>query len=351
MSGADTPPGNPSTRPRTRPSDVADSTGLTSPMVRVALVAVWALGTVFLLSARPFLATGHLGGTRLAFSAALLGMTSVLVTHPRPDLGPVRPWVISLASPLVSFLWLWGFTSVPNAQLWGWQHPGNILGLLAARGGILPATIGTAAQTLVLLAWCLRLGQVPGAPETALFIQGMFPLVVGVIWNKVLLRSIRVTADSDAAAEEERRRARAADEAAARGRALMGRAEHLARPVLERLARRESGEQVALDAHIAESTIRDLIRAPRLSVAPLDAACSRARRSGVHVTLLDDGDESPLGGTLIGELATLVADADAAGCRSLTIRALPPERSDVVTFLAEGPAEGSSIRRTWPSTH
>jgi len=328
-----------------RPADVATASGLTSRLMRIALMTAWGLGMALVVPARS--SPSPVG---VVASGLLVGLSCYLVTHPHPALGVPRTTIIVATAPVTALVWLQPFPSLPSTQLWGWQFAGNLMGLLAARGAMLPALGGALGQVAVLAVWVIRAGAVPTVLEVAALAQGVLPVLVGVVWNMLLTRSLRAAEHSDAVAEEAVRQTRAAEAAAERGLALLAEAGARARPVLERLAAGEGGPDVARDARVAEADIRDLIRATRLVVPPLDGACRTARESGVAVLLLDDGDEGALPARVLEEVAALVRSASVAATRSITIRALPSGRRDLLTFLADGVDGAEPVRRRWAAS-
>lgn len=326
--------------------DAVHASGMTSRAMRGALMVGWVVGACASLPL-----SWHVSPPGAVATAVWLGVASHAVTHPDTRLGPARTLVVATAPTVVAVSLLLLLDRTPTSQVWAWQFAGNLVGLLAARGRVAPALAGTVAQGVLLVAW---LAALPAAsrPGTgvSLLVMGLVPFLVGVAWCHFVRQSVLAARAADRQTERARLGADAAVVASERGVQLMSTVAALARPVLDRLTARETGGDVELGCRIAESAVRDLIRAPRLAVAPLDAACEAARRRGVLVALMDDGDEAaalPPGS--LDELGELVRGAVARGDTRVQVRALPPGRDVALTFLSDGAPGGGQVRRQWPA--
>lgn len=330
-----TPPG-----PRT--TDVTSASGITSRAMRRALMVCWVIGTSLSV---PAWAGGSVAGYLLC--SAWLGVSSYLVTSREPCLGPVRAGIIAAAPTVAACTLLLPLDSPPDSQMWAWQFSGNLLGLLAARGARAAGAAGLAAQVALLTFW------LAGLPSTSLFsatvelLVACLPFAVGLVWYQILRSSLRSARISDEAAELARLEADAARTATQRGLELMDLVSTRSAPLLERLAGGDptvTGRQCL----VTEASVRDLIRAPRLTVPPLADAAAHARDEGVAVTLLDDGEESlPVPPGVLAEVAALVERSARMGATRVLVRALPSGRADSMTFLADGMPEDAALRWRW----
>ena len=97
------------------------------------------------------------------------------------------------------------------------------------------------------------------------------------------------------------------------------------------------------DARLLEAQLRDGIRAPGLDDPAVRAAAWQARRRGVSVLLLDDGDGSRAPGELT-RLADVVVSvlADATDGR-VTARILPPGRELLATVTIDSTERSERI--------
>ena len=134
------------------------------------------------------------------------------------------------------------------------------------------------------------------------------------------------------------------DEQASAAAALVARDERLGwiratvGPMLDRIARGERfTEDGLVDVAVLEAHIRDTIRAPGLTGAPLDRVVEDARRRGLTVSLLDDGGARDLGPGAVSRLREIVGarirETSAPG--RLVVRILPPGRPEVVSFAGD----------------
>ncbi|MBM7369280.1 hypothetical protein [Gordonia hydrophobica] len=139
-----------------------------------------------------------------------------------------------------------------------------------------------------------------------------------------------------------RRRRLAADDdieqaAVARREQRIDRIDRRVRPVLENIVETRSitADDVAF-ARLAESRLRDGIRAPAFDTAAIRDAVWRARARGVSVTLLDDGGlralaEEDTADFLAELLPLLCAELDALAEGEIIARVAPAGRSPIAT--------------------
>ncbi len=322
------------------------ATGITSRSMRVSLLCIWALGTV-LASLSP---VGISPEARVAMTL-WLGVALVFVSYPQPFLPWWRALINAATASVAAVLTLLPLTSVPTTQQWLWQMAGNVLGLLAARGAVAWTSAGAAGQGALVTYWLVTLDTPVTVAGVSLIAVAFGPFIVGAIWWLLIRRNVSAQLRSDQLAERSRMDADNSRMAIARGRTVMNLATHAAQPVLDRLAAGETGPGIQHDSALAEATVRDLIRAPRLAAPPLDAACREARERGVDVVLMDDGDDQqPLPDHLREEACDLVGQALPRGDSHIQIRVLPPGRAVLATFLSEGAAESPPLRHRWPTS-
>ncbi|WP_247601542.1 hypothetical protein [Gordonia paraffinivorans] len=215
-----------------------------------------------------------------------------------------------------------------------------VLAFVAVRGRPAAAWTGSVVISVVATVW----GHVStrgafwglGAtlPGYAIMIMGsLFSLMLRPMVRRLYAireadeRQAALDAAAAAAAEERSRRLEVLD--------------HLARPILTRIAeRREFGADDVETARLIEAQLRDGIRAPGLDLPEIREAAWRARRRGVHVVLLDDGGlsavgqaESVLGRRRLAATVAVLLDATRRG--RVTVRVHPPGRAVLATMAVD----------------
>ncbi|WP_125131177.1 hypothetical protein [Microbacterium sp. 10M-3C3] len=292
------------------------SGGFGTQGARWGFVILWAGGVVSAILAGGFGATPE---ARWHYAAALaLDLCAVVLVTERASRGlaPARAAATALVATLAAAI---GFIAYANgSEIWVVANATTMAAILFARGNprwatvavlacVAPTTIG-AATGLV------------SSPD-AIYVLGVAGLMVpsAILWRPALASILR---------REQRHRtveARAALEAEASAIAMaeygreMQRIRDDAAPLLERLASADALDDADLtELAVTEGAIRDRMRSPLARDEELIAAIARARRRGIRVLLLWDGDPA---GTpdpaLVHRLGEIV---DAAASGSLVVR-------------------------------
>lgn len=209
-----------------------------------------------------------------------------------------------------------------------------VLLVLAMRGRNRVAWLCYAGLFLATVAWAVLNG-LTVADGVAIVIRHAGTLLAGTLWVFAARRSMAALAELNRQ-RTLRDAAELAETTAIEEReAQLARLGTLARPMLERLARRHPlrpDEQA--ECLQVEATLRDAIRAPALFVEPVISAAKAARARGVDVTLLDDSADRPPAD--IGPVAAAVAgELRAATSGRVTARVLPAGRDALATIVVD----------------
>ena len=210
-----------------------------------------------------------------------------------------------------------------------------MLAFLAVRGRPLGAWLASGAITVMAVVWSDHVGQ-GAAWGVAITVPGYAIMIMGSLFS-VMLRPMtrQIYALRTANAKRVAAEAAASASAAFRDRQLVE-FEERARPTLVSIVERhEFTDEEVRDARLLEAQLRDGIRAPGLDDPAVRAAAWQARRRGVSVLLLDDGDGSraPGGMTRLADAVVAVL-ADATDGR-VTARILPPGRELLATITVD----------------
>lgn len=206
-----------------------------------------------------------------------------------------------------------------------------ILAFVAVRGRPLAAWLASGCISVIATVW--------GAVSTAGALWGLSITLPGyaiMIMGSLFSVMLRPMARQIYELREANERQVALDAAAAAATEVRDRRlaalDERARPVLTRIARRESfsADEVVV-ARLLEAQLRDGIRASGLDLPVVRDAAWRARRRGVHVVLLDDGGLAALddasAATARERLALAVAALlDEVDDGRVTVRIQPPGR-------------------------
>jgi hypothetical protein len=304
--------------------------GLTSTATRVAMIVVWTTGvayTVLLWPAypRPWLVV-------VGLLVTLVGIAAL--TAPEEEV-PLRSALVVALVPLVNVAVLVPQLAEPTQnRVWLLEIGAYLTGLLAMRGRVAVACCGTGLLVAAVAVWATLSGG-GLAVAVAVLALPVSALVVGATWYVVLRRTLdQVTAHRQAGAVAARAR-RAAEAATEASRAELAVIAATVRPLLAEIAAGwPDGPQDADRYRITEAAVRDRLRARSLTVEPFADACTRARRRGVDVLLLDDGpaDAAPLSPALVTRLVTLVDGIDLG---RVTVRVMPAGRAGHLSVLAD----------------
>ncbi len=213
---------------------------------------------------------------------------------------------------------------------------GIALALLVLRGRLVLALVGCAATWLAVV--------VIGNFAPSSMIEALTPLA-NVAVAAVFAAIMRPTLQSlyELRIESTRRAATSAMVHAQneeRERQLT-RIDLLARPMLERIARRAPLSAAdRQECKLLEAELRDGLRAPNLVAPELISAARQARGRGVEVVLLDDGGLADVN----AEVRAIVVDTaarelGAARDGKVTVRVLPVGRSNIATVLVGASSE------------
>lgn len=307
---------------------LANVSGLTSRATMIVLLFAWMLGLLWL--ARAWTKVDQ--PSFLAFAMMWMLISIVYVCRQNRHL-PGRSVLMVASTPLVSGI----AVCVQGASLswqdvWLMQMSANLVALLAIRGKVLVACTGFFAQMTLMVFWAAQRNAL--AESMTLLAVPAATVVAGVVWHLGLqqgLAAIRAYRRTSEAAHFEKQ---AIDAAAVRAADLLPRVSGIALSPLEALNRGGAIELALQEqCRVAAATVRDVLRAPRLAVEPLTAACTQARMRGTEIIMLDDGDDTAtISPEVIAQLSTLLREIDA---ERVTVRIPPPRRGMDVSVLIE----------------
>ncbi len=236
-----------------------------------------------------------------------------------------------------------------------WAHGGAVAVycFMCVRGRLVAPWLGLVGEAVVFGVWGQVNGQSPVGIALAVVAIDAAPLIMAMLFSFTLrpaakavfaLRTQTITQVGRLSAESA-----AAEERASQVRTL----DHLARPMLERIA---SGEELTAEERrecaLLEAHLRDRLRAPLMSTLDLDEPAYRARTQGVEVVFIDDSRADvavadgeaqidPRVASAVSGLATTVLDEADEG--QIYVRVSPPDRPIAASVLHRR-ADGSSIR-------
>lgn len=331
---------------------VVETSGPASTELRVVLMLLWVIGTMISVP-DPTLGSHW----PKAITAVLIGLASLASTTKHARLKPWHVAAVLTNTVAATVFTLTAVTEFPSSQPWAWQMSGNICGLVAMRGNTRLALVCFAFQSAGLGVWAAANGPMTSAQVIAATAYAL-SVSAGLVWNALVRRNLTtIIGRLDTAAQAQINR-EATAHAIAQGDRLVDRVQQYATPALEQIANLRVGvkltDALRLRSEIAEASVRDLIRAPRLTVPPLEAACYSARLTGVDVRLYDDGAEAtPLPELVLDDAARLIIEAAEHGASGILLRALPQGRPDLLVLRAEGlpedGAHGAILRQSWPA--
>lgn len=330
--------------------------GPASTSLRIMLMVIWVIGSILAIVA------AHQGLTPVNIaSAAILGATCLAVTTKNVHPGVWFPAVVLLNTSVATAVTLLALTSFPVSQPWLWQMSGDMCGLAAMRGKTRVAWGGFLIQTSGLLMWMSIHGGVSSAELVSAFAYAL-SVIAGLSWNYVVRRNLTTIYARLNGAARATIRENAAHDATEHSSSVIATVRSRAGDALATMADPGTilSESFRNQCAVVEATVRDVIRAPRLAIAPFDSVCHEARQRGVTVDLYDDGDESePIATEILAQVSEYTQSAVAQGAQHILVRALPPGRSPLLVFRAEGIPESSRssgndesprvIRHSWDS--
>ncbi|GAB91027.1 hypothetical protein [Gordonia rhizosphera] len=272
---------------------------------------------------------------------------------------PIPPWTtvaLAASGPVACAL----AVSVSPAEwatsvLLVWAHGGAVAVycFMCVRGRLAAPWVGLIGEAVVFAIWAQTIGQSSVGIVVAVVAIDAAPLTMATLFSFTLrptakavfaLRAQTITQVGRLSAESA-----AAEERASQVRTL----DHLARPMLERIA---SGEELSAEERrecaLLEAHLRDRLRAPLMSTLDLDEPAYRARTQGVEVVFIDDSRPDvtvadteaqidPRVASAVSGLATTVLDEADEG--QIYVRVSPPDRPIAASVLHRR-ADGSSIR-------
>ena len=302
--------------------------GLGSTPGRAALLLYWVGFIGYVLTSSPDLPP------ELVLILSGTGVVIWILTAPVPEpLSGWRTW-ITVVYPVASALVVTSTGALDPPHLsWLIVFTTGPLAFLALRGRAILACTAFLAFAVGLVGLALWW------PPATLGLSNMGSVVLSA---PALMGLALLTRQEQAAAQIAAHRSHALATMVVRRRELE-RVLTEAGPLLNRLA---AGQNVNPDdgaeAAIIEARLRDRIRSPRLTAGQLSQAVDSARRRGVTVLLLDDGDQDrTLEPAQLAETASAVEHSDQG--HSVTGRLRPPGRSAFGTvFVTGGVREGEA---------
>lgn len=302
--------------------------GMSGPTARTIVVVVW-LTVVGATSVR----LPELPHPQVVVATLLYAPVAVVaLTGARPP-GRVGTSLVVALPVLAALTTLPQLSAVPLSAIGVVQSSSYLTSALAVRGRERGAVVGFCLPAAVLVGWGVQAGRL-GEVAVALPLP-LAALVVTFSWRRMLVRDA-VEVDEQVGAQERLAvRTDAARLASDRAARRLAEVAELARPALAALAAgRPVDDEARTDLVVVEAAVRDLVRAPRLTAEPLRAACTAARRRGVRVVVLDDGDADGPG--LPPEVLRAMAERTGeAVAGSVTIRVLPRGRGALATVLVD----------------
>ncbi len=345
--------GGQSGEPTQQHEDVRDLLGMRQPgawfVLGGFLAATW-IAIVSTFSGVSAIWPVIVGG--LALSAAAVA----IIVVPGDPLPPWPTVALTASGPLACVC----AVSVSPAEwatsvLMVWTHASavGVYCFMIVRGRRVAPWIGLAGEAVVFGVWGHATGQSPLGTAVAVVAIDAAPLIMATLFSFTLrpaakevfaLRAQTINQVGRLSAESA-----AAEERASQVRTL----DHLARPMLERIA---SGEELTTEERrecaLLEAHLRDRLRAPLMSTLDLDEPAYRARTHGVEVVFIDDSRPDvtvadteaqidPRVAAAVSGLATAVLDEADEG--QIYVRVSSPDRPIAASVLHRR-ADGSSTR-------
>jgi hypothetical protein len=319
------------------PEDLSALLGLNGTAARIVLVLFWAT----------FLSMALLsGGTAMTNPLSVVALvitlgSAALIIWPGPD--PL-PWastaVVVVGAAVSSTIVVWQLdpSEAPSYSSWNFGADTFLMFGLAMRGRIGGAWIGMGLVVATTLTWSVTM---TGDPLLGIIYAYQHPvlLVAGSFFAIGLRRTAGRTREFRAI-----ERMRIADEQAlevgsAWRRDAIERIRGLAGPALSAIADGEPTPAERQEHRLLEATLRDLLRARRLAVEPLQGVVRTARAAGGEIVLLDDlGDLSPEPDALrraVTWAAERVTELSGSAAGTITVRLAPREGAATVTVAAD----------------
>jgi len=306
--------------------DETSVAGVSTMLTRMTLVGAWALVLAYAVTTGAVVAHPWLLGP---FAAGLV--PAVLLTRPMERLGRLES-LGAAACTVAMGCTILAYDTV-SAELWPYTFAAFLCAVHLARGNLAAGGASTVAVWLLGAGWAASVGADARGYTAVLAL----PVVVPVLFLGLNLALRRFVAQGRGHRSEETR-ARVSEVASAAAMELSRRELTQVRAESDPLLRRlRDGDTIdgafRGEAALAEATIRDRIRSPRLSDATLVAAVRRLRTAGTTVLLLgeaDVGHTEGLGAPLVGAL-TAQLEGVAPGS-SVTIRTPPRASAAAVTL-------------------
>ncbi|BDT87285.1 hypothetical protein [Nocardia cyriacigeorgica] len=227
-----------------------------------------------------------------------------------------------------------------STQLWFVGATSAYLNFLCVRGATSLAWVATLAHVAICGMWSARTGQGAMTGIGFSFIN-FIPLLMATVFAKV----VRPRARSILNLRRQETEAAAAEAAALAIQQerdhRLARLDRTARPLLEIIS---SGRTLSVEeqyeCRLVEAELRDVIVGGQLVDDEVAQRARAARARGVKVALDDSGGLERADETLRQLVRTVVCDAlDYAQAGAVTVRTLPPGRSNLVAILVRDAAE------------
>ncbi|WP_084127361.1 hypothetical protein [Demequina sp. NBRC 110054] len=274
---------------------------------------------------------------------AIVATATIMVVQSAPDpypLGVTVAMCVALSAGSVATTWNYA-TPQPGFAAWQLQASATVMLVLAIRGRIAWAWLGTAGVNAPTFVWA----HVNGLPPSTAWAMTLPPVMLvggASLYNRAIRGAIaRVHAAEARQRELEIIEARAHLAAKLRDSAHQ-RVSALALPVLARAHRKRMDAALSEDAAAAESALRDAIHAPALTGGSLGEAVAAARRRGVAVMLRDDSGHqlSPSRAEAVTSAVLPLLQSTQDG--RVVIRLAPPASRAHVTVRASGRRSASA---------
>lgn len=301
--------------------------GLGTPLVRYGLLTAWVTHVVngaisgFLRLDTPW--------SFVAYAAAFVAIVLLTTPNTRP-LSPAAAGSTVVATLASAGLALLFDTGEPRAALAGLAA--FLLALLAIRGNLPQAALGTVGMLGQIVAWGLRT-QVSGAEIWSHLCVNGAVVATGFLCRYLLVRIVERERAHRRAEARSTLAAQVAQESARLAAAELAVVRDEASPLLAALrAGVPFGPADLAELAVTEAAIRDRIRVPRLQSAGIPQEIRRARERGVSVHLMGHADdERPLiSGALADAVARLLSEQSAG---DVTIRTPPDRYEEALTVL------------------
>lgn len=312
-------------------------TGFNTPALRAAMVGLWAFIAAYTVLNGTFAAQPMIGG---ALAAGLAG--SVVLTQPDERLSR-RDSVLLAVGAILAGCAVFAYET-PGYDMWAYTFATFLASAQLVRGHYRGGGAAAVGVCLVGAVW----GWARGTDLAGFIAVLTLPVIVPATFfgiSLVMGRFVRRTRDLRSTAARAQLAEAATLEATELGRIELARVRAEADPLLLQIReRRVIDDDFRKEVALAEATIRDRIRSPRLQHPQLNETIRGLRSAGTSVLLLGEameGDRATLGDDLAEAVSALIRHT--APGAAVTIRALPAHAAAALTVVGAAPERSYRI--------